>query len=522
MGHCIEEQGHVVLQKSIQPNVKIYYLRIRMNWIAIKEEDNTYSLRNQTFLSLFDCCIASLATSIKGSYARHLDAENTETFTDDVLTQIVNYFHSNLLKPEPDTPILPHWISDNLLALFLHDELVPNEFFNRVFSTGFCSLSKVHFKYFNKPLSDRLSHVCSFNLTSLNLSNCHSITDEFIVPFSISSRKTAEILKILKLRNCGINQISSLKLFSNLTHLDISENNLSFGNVSPLAVLHSVVESFPLLKSLDLHRTKLVASFYDRDVDSLLEMHNLFLKELHTKLRLEELILYTLAPIQENFCHFFQLKLFYSALSEFTSLTHLDLSGWPALDTTPEITISNMSKGLVFFGLYDTPLTQQNTNLSLHCSEIAGFANEHQILSTVQRYWSDRHYMHNIYCDLSDPDLQISFSGDTTLRMIPCVLDSLDIELEILAKKNVAGILNNCIKLGLITASLHFMHRRCYLPEMVTRVIRSCIVLFHGIDVENILREDWTNLAGNTCSLFFTFIADENAIIQNSMNLILI
>ena len=66
-----------------------------MNWIAINGEDNTYSIRNQTLLSLFDCCIASLANSIKASYTPHSDAENTKTLTNDVLTQIVNYFHSN-------------------------------------------------------------------------------------------------------------------------------------------------------------------------------------------------------------------------------------------------------------------------------------------------------------------------------------------------------------------------------------------------------------------------------------------
>ena len=491
-----------------------------MNWIARKEEDNTYTIFRQCVKSLKQGCITTLADSIKYSFTSYLDTHSSLELIKDSLTLVVKYFRSNLFKLESNQPILPYWISDNLLPHFLHDESVPDVVFNKLFSNTFCSLSEVEFKNLDKPyLLDRLSQVNTFNLTSLNLSYCDTITDSIFL--SSSSSCMTKSLKTLKVRRCSnFKRISSLHGFVNLTNLDLSENNLNFEGMVPFAVLCSLVKSFPLLKSLDLHLTNLVLSFcevYDRDVLS--ELHEQLLSEVKSNLQLQELILYTLVESEEF--DLFQVKLFYSALSEFASLTHLDLSGWPALDKIPEVTISKLSKGLVFFGLYNTPLTRLNTSSIPHCSEISGFANEYQILSSIQHYVSVQEYMDVIYSDFFNAMLnkQISFSNDTVLKLLPLILESFDQEIYQIAHNNGSGILSDSTMILRSSACLYSILKKDLPSDIVTRVVTSCILLFNLVDMGIILDEGWSFLITNICLIYCSLFLIENPPkIQEEMN----
>ena len=493
-----------------------------MNWVVVKEEDDRYTIFEQRVLSLTQCCITTLANSIKYSYTSYLVTHNSVELLEDTLTLVLNYFKSNLFKVGSNQPILPYWISDNLLPHFLHDESVPDVVFTKLFSSTFCSLSEVEFRYLHKPyLFDRLSQVTTFNLTSLNLSYCDSITDSIFVSSSFTSM--AESLKILKVTGCSnFKRISSLHGFLNLTNLDLSENILDFEGMVPFAVLCSLVMSFPFLKSLDLHLTNLVNSFCEiRNCDIMSELHEQLLSEVKSNLQLQELILYTLVEDEEF--DLFQVKLFYSALSEFTSLTHLDLSGWPALDKIPEETISNMSKSLIFFGLYNTPLTQLNTTSSSipHCSEIAGFANEYQIVSSIQHYLSVREYMDVIYSDLFSAILnkQISFSNDTVLKLLPLILKSFDLEIHLLVLNNESGNVSNTTMFLRCSACLYSILKRDLPSDIVIRVITSCVVFFNLVDIENILDEGWSFLITNTCLICCSlFLVDDPPNIQEDIN----
>ena len=493
----------------------------------MKEEDNYYSIRKQSILSLSQCCIATLANSIKYSYNSYLDTEDSieslelqdTEFTqavkffqiEDSLTEVVKYFRFNLSRPESNQPSLPYWISDDLLSHFLHDESVPDVVCSKLFSNTFCSLSRVEFNHIHKPyLSDRLSQVATFNLTSLNLSYCDAITDSIFL--SSSSSNMSKSLKILRVTGCiNFRRISSLYGFVNLTDIDLSENILDFERMIPSAVLCSLVKSFPLLKSLDLHLTNLVHSFCEvRNRNLLSELHEQLLSEVHSNLHLQELILYTL--IESEGCDLLQVKLFYSALSEFTSLTHLDLSGWPALDKIPEVTLSKMGKGLVFFGLYNTPLTHLNNSLSLQCNEIAGFANEYQILNSIQRYWSIDVYMDDLYIRLFNyiSNQRLSLSDDTAMKMVPLILKSFNKEIDILNNNNAIGVASSTTLFLKCTACLYSVLKKNLPQDVITSIITCCVVLLNQIEIENILIEGWSLLMRNTCLIFAFLILDEN------------
>ena len=487
------------------------FINCKMNWIARKEEDDTYTIFRQCVKSLKQGCITTLVDSIKYSYTSYLDTHSSLELIKDSLTLVVKYFRSNLFKLESNQPILPYWISDNLLPHFLHDESVPDVVFNKLFSNTFCSLSEVEFKNLDKPyLLDRLSQVNTFNLTSLNLSYCDTITDSIFL--SSSSSCMTKSLKTLKVRRCSnFKRISSLHGFVNLTNLDLSENNLNFEGMVPFAVLCSLVKSFPLLKSLDLHLTNLVLSFCEVcDLDVLSELHEKLLSEVISNLQLQELILYTLVESEEF--DLFQVKLFYSALSEFTSLTHLDLSGWPALDKIPEVTISKLSKGLVFFGLYNTPLTRLNTSSIPHCSEISGFANEYQILSSIQHYFFVQEYMLVIYLDSFNAMLnkQISFSNDTVLKLLPLILESFDQEIYQITRNNATGAVSDRTMFRRSSACLYSILNKDLPSDIVTKVATSCIRLFYLVGVGNILDGDWSFLITNTCLIYCSLFLIEN------------
>ena len=481
-----------------------------MNWKFVEEEDNNYSIHKQSILTLSQSCIATLANSIKYSYTPYLDTEDSVELVEDLLTQVVKYFHSNLFRPESNQPILPHWISDNLLFHFLHEQYVPDGVFTKLFSNTFCYLSKVEFNYPHKPhLSNRLSRVTTFNLTSLNLTHCDSITDSIFL--SSSSSNMAKSLKILKVIRCkNFKRISSLHGFVNLTGLDLSENMLDFERMVPFKVLCSLVKSFPLLNSLNLHSTNLVQSFCEVHDCVLSELHEQLLSEVYSSLHLQELVLYTMVEFGE--WDFFHLQLFYSALSEFTILTHLDLSGWPALDKIPEVTLSKLGKGLIFFGLYNTPLTQLGDSLSLQCNEIAGFANEYQILSSLQHYWSIVEYTDILYIRLftAISNKRMTLSDDTALKLIPLILKSLDKEIDILWNNNKSGKATSTTLFLKCTASLYSILNKDLPQDVTTKVITSCIVLFNQTEIDNILTEGWSFLLRNICLIFAFLILDEN------------
>ncbi|KAI6655758.1 Protein zer-1-like [Oopsacas minuta] len=480
-----------------------------MNWFVEEGTYNTYSVHQQRLLSLSECCISSLVSSIKCSYSE-CENINSVTLINDAISQVLNYFQSNLLKSGSDQPLLPHWISDKLLSHFIADENVPKECFNRLFSISFCSLSEVSLPIQNEPyILDRFSQLCTFALTSLNLSDCFIVTDSILQSFP---NRTAVSLKILKLRNCQkFQRISSLNSFVNLTHLDLGENILDFEGLVPVEILCFALKSFPNLRSLDLHFTNFPDSFFEiRDYKTLLEIHYNSANDLYSNLQLRELILYTVTNF--NAVDISHLILFYTALSKFTTLTHLDLSAWSALDEVPDVMISHMSHGLIFFGLYHTPLTQLKKSLSIDCNEIAGSANEEQILTTVQHYCHVYDYMALLYSDIFNfiVNKLLSFSTDTTVKLIRLILDPLDQYINVYACNNALGVESDTAMLLRCTACLYALLKRDLPSEVISHTMKSCVALFNEINIESILQQSGAYLATNTCLAICFLITDQN------------
>ena len=455
-----------------------------MNWLATEDINNNYSIRPQYLLPLSDCCILSLVRSF--TYCYRIDNYKHE------FVELLNKL--NILVSDSTISVLPYWITNRILTHILSDISFPTEYFNRLFNYTICSITEITLPQHDPIyLTNRLSQLCTFTLTSLNL--CDSIVTDSLLQ-SIASSKTAVSLAVLFLRNCNnFHQISILECFPNLTHLDISENNLEFGDILPLEVLCLITKYFPYLVSLDLHLTNFPLLFsFNIDITKLEESRNKFFRELSTTPALRELYLYT--DIHLDSLNSTHLNLFYSSLYRFTALTHLDLSAWPDLDKLSDSDLSRMSDGLLFLGLYHTPLTQWNCQINIHCKEISGCANGEQIVSTMQCYSKVGPYMDDLYSDLFHhiSNKHISLPHDSIKKMAYLVLNSLDKYICKLPKSDCFPLEYKEIIPTLLTwtACLYTLLAELkphITPNLITRSLTTCIVFLHKINVADILNQ---------------------------------
>ena len=234
------------------------------------------------------------------------------------------------------------------------------------------------------------------------------------------------------------------------------------------------------------------------------ESRNKFLRELSTTPALRELYLYT--DIHLDSLNSTHLNLFYSSLYRFTALTHLDLSAWPDLDKLFDSDLSRMSDGLLFLGLYHTPLTQWNCQINIHCKEISGCANGEQIVSTMQCYSKVGPYMDDLYSDLFHhiSNKHISLPHDSIKKMAYLVLNSLDKYICKLPKSDCFPLEYKEIIPTLLTwtACLYTLLAELkphITPNLITRSLTTCIVFLHKINVADILNQGVAVFTRNIC-----------------------
>ena len=221
-----------------------------------------------------------------------------------------------------------------------------------------------------------------------------------------------------------------------------------------------------------------------------------FLKDV----KLQELSLY-MNPIDKDSYpgkNIYLNKIYYMLdfLSKLTSLTHLDLSGWPSLEEIPSKVLTALSEKLLFFGLYDTPITDK-PGLMLHSEEISGLCEEKYLISTVARYnKSNSDYLkklfRHVFCNIMNKS--VVYSEDTSLRLIPLVLDALDHYITLLPPSQYPPSSWNGLELLLsCTACLGALESTIcekMSDTMFRRSIDTSITLLHriGVDEINILK----------------------------------
>ena len=361
-----------------------------MNWLVVEDNHNRFSIQPQYLLSLSECCTRSLYRSIESCCRIANQGEHGDV---ELFAQIQHY-----LKETVPASILPHWITNKLLPRILANANFPTEYFNGILTNTFCSITEATLTQQDPVyLTNRLSHLSTFALTSLNLSES-AVTDAHIL--SLGSSVAAVSLNILKLRKCvDFHEIDSLKSFRNLTHLDISENTLSFNEQNPLGMLCLLTKYFPNLLFLDLHFTNFIQLFCSEiDAKIVEESCNKFLSELSPTPALRELYLYS--NVDLNSTNSPLLNKFYTSLHRFSALTDLDLSGWPEIAEISDSELAKMSDGLSFLGIWCTDLTLSNSSRDIRSKEISGFENEDQIITTLEHYSDVQYYMHMLYKNL--------------------------------------------------------------------------------------------------------------------------
>ena len=477
-----------------------------MNWLAVEETENNYSIRPQYLRSLSDICILSLASSLK-CCSDGIQQDSVELLNDG-LSHIIHYFKSNLRVSDLNQPVLPYWISDKLMPHILSDLNLPTEFFNRLFTNTFCSFTRFTSPQQNQAyLIEIFPQLFTFSLTSIDLFNS-LVTDSIMQ--SLTCSRTAATLRILKLRSCTkFKRISSLLCFLNLTHLDISENTLEFSGMLPIGVLIVILRQFPHLISLDLHFTNFPELFTAPiDVSNLEKSYKFFIELITPTPALRELYLYTYTDhdhLDSN-----HLKPFYSALSRLTSLTHLDLSAWPVSDIVFKSELEGIiNNKFIFLGLYYTPLTDWGLQLNTECSEISGFANGTQIISAMQRYSDILQYLDVLYVDLFNSLLNkhISLPSESVMTMAHLVLDSLDKYLLKHTrshffspdfKDDIPSLLKWTACLYSVIAEL----RHNLTPFLTTRAMNTCVVFFNNINVADVEYQNFSVLTTNVCLVY--------------------
>ena len=392
-----------------------------MNWVAVRGEDNDFSIHSQRLLPLLDLCIISLSNLVRNSYK--LKPDSAIPHSRYGISDIVSYFRSFFHLSISTESVFPYWISDLLYNHAFQDEDCPMDFIQEFFSGKVCSLSKVTLGCWSgNYTSSRVTHIKSCTLTTIDFSRNLNISDNIFK--GLVGSKVCQSLKTLKLQGCTkFNRVSTLFCFTNLVELDLSDSiSLKWGNKSRRGSLAPILYCFKYLEILDLHFTNFFTHCSVKKMDSSSDFLDV---------KLQELYLY-MNPIDTNShpgidgTKFYPM---YDFLSKLTSLTHLDISGWPLLDEIPGKLLTALSKNLIFFGLYNTPITEEKFEFMLHSEEITGLCEEQYLISTVACYnKSNSDYLKklfsHIFCNIMNK--YVVYSEDLSWRLVPLVLDALD------------------------------------------------------------------------------------------------
>ena len=483
----------------------MYY--ISMNWVAVSGEDNNFSIHSQRLLPLLDLCILSFSNMVRNSYKLKSDSATPHSHYG--ISDIVSYFRSFFHLSISTESVLPYWISDLLYNHAFQDEDCPMEFIQEFFSDKVCSLSKVTLGGWSVDYtSSRITHLKSYTLSSLDFSKNICISDKIFE--ELVGTEVCQSLKTLKLQGCmNFHRVSTLFCFTNLIELDLSENtSLIWKNRSCLGALALILSSLEHLQILDLHFTNFFLHYSVKYVD--------YSSGFLNGTKLQELYLY-MNPIDINSFSVVnptEIYPMFDFLLKLTSLTHLDISGWPLLEEMPGEHLTTLSKKLTFFGLYDTPITDK-AGLMLYSEEITGLCEEKYLIFTVARYYkSDSDYLKKLFLHVFDNIMSKSviYSEDVSLRLVPLVLDSLDHYLTQLPPSQYPPSTWNELELMIgCTACLFALeYPICgkMSDKLVRRSIETSITLLHRIGVDEIHLQYVGQLAANACGIYSLFIAN--------------
>ena len=477
-----------------------------MNWVAVRGEDNNFSIHSQRLLPLLDLCISSFSNMVRNSYKLKPDSAIPHSHYG--ISDIVSYFRSFVNFSISTESVLPYWISDLLYNHAFQEEDCPMDFIQQFFSNKICSLSKVTLGSWNVDYTfSRIIHLKSYNLSTLDFSGNLNISDNILE--ELVGSKVCESLKTLKLQGCTkFHCVSTLFCFRHLVELDLSENNsLIWGDTSCLGTLASILSSFKHLQILDLHFTNFFTHCSVKNVDNSSDS----LKDV----KLQELSLYT-NPINTNFYRGKEIYLnkmypMFDFLSKLTSLTHLDISGWPLLDRIPGKLLTALSKNLTFFGLYDTPITDK-AGLMLYSEEITGLCEEKYLISTIAHYYkSNGDYLKKLFSHIfgNIMNKSVVYSEDISLRFITLVLDALNHYIALLPPSQYPPSSWNKLELMIsCTACLYALEypiRKNLSDTLVRRSIEASVTLLHRIGVDEINLPKVGTLTINASAIFSSF-----------------
>ena len=476
-----------------------------MNWVAVRGEDNNFSIHSQRLLPLWEMCILSFSNIVRNSYKSKSDSATPHSRYG--ISDIVSYFRSFSNLSISTESALPYWISDLLYNHAFQDEDFPMDFIEEFFSDKICSLSKVTLGVRSVDYTfSRIIHLKSYNLSTLDFSGNLNISDNILE--ELVGSKVCQSLKTLKLQDCEeFHRVSILFCFSNLVELDLSDNYyLDLEDTSCLGTLALILSSLNNLQILDLHFTNFFDDFSVKSVDTSFD----FLKDV----MLQELYLY-MNPIITDLIddvEFYLNKIYpmYDFLSKLTSLTHLDISGWPYLDEIPGKLLTSLSKNLVFFGLYDTPITDEKFEFMLHSEEITGLCEEKYLISTVARYYkTNSDYLQKLYLHIFDNKMNKSviYSEDFSVRLIPLVLDALDYYIITLLSSSRPSwqYIERMIGCTACLYALEYPIRKSLSDTLVRRSIETSVALLHRIGMNEIDLPKVGRLVVNAYTIFSLF-----------------
>ena len=477
-----------------------------MNWVAVRGENNNFSIHSQRLLPLFDLCILSFSNMVKNSYKLKSDSATPHSHYG--ISDIASYFRSFFNLSISTESVLPYWISDLLYNHAFQDEDCPIDYIQEFFSEKVCSLSKVKLGGWSIDYtSSRITHLKPFTLSTLDFSRNLNISDNALK--DLVGTEVCQSLKTLKLQGCTkFHRVSTLYFFTSLVELDLSENNsLIWGDTSCLGTLSLILSSLNDLQILDLHFTNFFAYCSDKNVDNSSDsLKDVKLQELYLYMNPMDANLYSVVDATEIYPMF-------DFLSKLTSFTHLDISGWPLLDDTPSKLLTALSKNLIFFGLYDTPITDK-AGLMLYSEEITGLCEEKYLISTVARYYkSDSDYLKKLFLHVFDNIMSKSviYSEYVSLRLVPLVLDSLDHYITQLPhSQNPPSTWNELEVMIGCTACLYSLeYHICdkMSDTLARRSIETSITLLHRIGVDEIHLLSVGQLAANACAIYSLFTA---------------
>ena len=292
----------------------------------------------------------------------------------------------------------------------------------------------------------------------------------------------------------------------NLVELDLSENEyLNWGSHSLLEAMAEILSSFTRLQTLDLHLTNLLSTCHANSINI---MHGFAagfpdplafakLQELYLFIHTSYYISSSTFSFESYVCKF------YEFLFQLPSITHLDLSGWPCLNWLPGNTITDFSKKLSFFGLYNTAITDEKSDILIHSVEVTGLCEEKYLVPTVVRYHCISGYLTELFGRVHDniKRKSVIYSDDTLLKLTPIVLDALDHYTSLLLSPSPPSTWKN---LKLVLACLYSLGNviESKLSEaLVRRFIDSSITLLHYVNVNEFSEHSLVGVVLNACKI---------------------